>query len=118
MILLLLGMLLGLVLDRIWWESGLDKYDRKCEELEHYHWGLISWIVSYITPLTVSQILWGLGLALVIAEWGQIGEWRDEKWRRGHPFAYGSNHFAASTIIGIVLIAILIAPLLLPIIFK
>jgi hypothetical protein len=114
MILFLLGIFVGLVLDRAWWELGLDKYDKNCEELEHYHWGLLAWIVAYATPLFVSEILWGLGLALIIAEWAQVGEWRNGEWKRGHPFAYGSKHFVASTVIGIVLVVILIVPLLLP----
>jgi hypothetical protein len=112
-------MFAGFVIDRIWWESGADKYDKNIEELEHYHWGLLAWIVAYVTPLLVSEILWGLGLALIIAEWAQIGEWEDSMcWRRGHPFAYGTEHFVSSTIIGVVLTIILIVPLILPVIIK
>ncbi|MEM2233838.1 MAG: hypothetical protein QXP81_09915 [Nitrososphaerota archaeon] len=108
MIPFLLGFLFGLVLDRIWWESGASKYDKGVAVLEHYHWGLLSWIISYFVPLIVSFFLWGLGLALVLAEWAQIGEWENGTWRRGHPFAYGSNHFASSTIIGAVLVSIVV----------
>jgi hypothetical protein len=115
MILFLLGLLLGLVLDRVWWEGKFDKYEKGVEELEHYHWGLVSWILAYLTPLWLSQVLWGLGAALVLAEWAQVGEWENGNvWRRGHPFAYGSNHFKASTAIGVALSIVLILPLVLP----
>jgi hypothetical protein len=114
MILFLLGLLLGLVLDRAWWEGKFNKYEKGVEELEHYHWGLLSWILAYLAPLWLSQVLWGLGAALVLAEWAQVGEWENGEWRRGHPFAYGSGHFRASTAIGAGLIITLIAPLLLP----
>ena len=118
MILFLLGLLLGLVLDRAWWEGGFDKYEHGVEELEHYHWGLMSWIIAYLTPLWLSQVLWGLGAALVLAEWAQLGEWENGTWRRGHPFAYGSNHFKASTAIGAILVVLLLVPLLLPLVFR
>jgi Na+/melibiose symporter-like transporter len=114
----LLGLLAGLVLDRAWWESKANKYDKNVEELEHYHWGLLAWIIAYLTPLWLSDVLWGLGAALVMAEWAQIGEWENGAWRRGHPFAYGSNHFKVSTAIGAALVAILIIPLLLPIVLR
>jgi len=117
MILFLIGVLAGLVLDRLWWESGFSKYERGVEELEHYHWGLVAWIVAYLTPLAISDVLWGLGAALVLAEWSQTGRWSDGVWRRGHPFAYGSSHFASSTAIGAVLFAALLIPLLVPLLF-
>jgi Na+/melibiose symporter-like transporter len=113
MILFLLGLLLGLVLDRAWWEGKFSKYEKGVEELEHYHWGLLSWILAYLTPLWLSQVLWGLGAALVLAEWAQVGEWENGRWRRGHPFAYGSNHFKVSTAIGAGLAIALLIPLLL-----
>ena len=111
MILVLLGLLLGLLLDRVWWEAGLNKYEAGISVFEHYHWGLLAWFLSYFTPSLASEVLWGLGAALVLAEWGQTGEWADERWRRGHPFAYGSDHFVASTVVGVVLAALVIAPL-------
>jgi len=111
MIVILLGMLLGLVLDRVWWEARLSKYESGVKELEHYHWGLLAWFLSYFTPRLVSEFLWGLGAALVLAEWGQTGEWVGDRWRKGHPFAYGSDHFVASTMIGVVLAALVITPL-------
>ena len=104
----MVGVLAGLVLDRLWWESGLNKYEKGVEELEHYHWGLVAWIAAHFTPPAASSILLGLGLALVIAEWAQIGEWKDGVWRRGHPFSYGSKHFACSITIGAVLFAVLV----------
>jgi hypothetical protein len=113
-ILFLLGLLAGLVLDRAWWESGANKYEHGVEELEHYHWGLICWILAYLAPLWLSYILWGLGLALIIAEWAQTGEWGDGEWRRGHPFAWGSRHFVTSSVVGVGLAALLVAPLVLP----
>ncbi|MEM1944120.1 MAG: hypothetical protein QXE50_06025 [Nitrososphaerota archaeon] len=109
MVPLLIGLLAGLVADRAWWESKADKYERGLEFFEHYHWGLVAWIAAYFTPLFFSFFLWGFGAALVIAEWSQIGDWSDGVWRRGHPFAYGSTHFASSTVIGVLLAAVLVA---------
>lgn len=109
MVPLLLGIFIGLVLDRIWWELGFNKYEKGLEIFEHYHHGLMSWILAYFTPIVFSYFLWGLGLALVLAEWGQTGEWGNGVWRRGHPFAYGSKHFPWSTAIGVVLLAVVIA---------
>lgn len=109
--LILLGLLLGLLLDRVWWESGLNKYEAGISVFEHYHWGLLAWFLSYFAYGLVPDLLRGLGAALVLAEWGQTGEWVGDKWCRGHPFAYGSNHFVPSTVIGAVLAALVLWPL-------
>ncbi|MEM3193409.1 MAG: hypothetical protein QXH97_00300 [Candidatus Bathyarchaeia archaeon] len=103
----------GLVLDRVWWESGLNKYEKGIAVLEHYHWGLIAWILAYVVNVNISFFLWGVGLALVMAEWAQTGEWKDSVWSRGHPFAYGSDHFLFSTVIGLALIAVHVLALIL-----
>jgi len=99
----MVGVLAGFLLDRLWWELGLDKRDAKVAYLEHYHWGLVCWILSFFAPYPVSATLTGIGLALIIAEWSQP-----------HPFAYGSDHFGTSTAIGAALTAILLILTLLP----
>jgi hypothetical protein len=99
----MIGMLAGFLLDRLWWESGLDKKDAKVAFLEHYHWGLICWILSFFAPYPISATLLGIGLALIIAEWSQT-----------HPFAYGSEHFILSTVIGAILLTILLILAFLP----
>jgi hypothetical protein len=38
----------------------------------------------------------------------------DGEWRRGHPFAWGSRHFVTSSVVGVGLAALLVAPLVLP----
>jgi len=92
-------------LDRAWWELNLNKYEKGLEFFEHYHFGLMALILS---NFLLNSFLKGLGVAFILAEWSQTGEWRDGKWRRGHPFAYGSNHFKSSTYIGFFLSVILI----------
>jgi hypothetical protein len=99
----MIGVLAGFLLDRLWWELGLDKRDAKVAFLEHYHWGLVCWIVSFFTPYPISATLLGIGLALIIAEWSQT-----------HPFAYGSDHFIPSTVIGAILMTILLILAFLP----
>jgi hypothetical protein len=111
MMLILLGLFLGLLLDRVWWELELNKYEAGISVFEHYHWGLLAWFLSYFTDGIVMDLLRGLGAALVLAEWGQTGEWVNGTWRKGHPFAYGSNHFVPSTVIGVVLAALVLWPL-------
>jgi hypothetical protein len=111
LMLILLGLFLGLLLDRVWWEARLNKYEAGLSVFEHYHWGLLAWFLSYFTPHLVSEVLWGLGAALILAEWGQSGVWMDGEWRKGHPFAYGTKHFIPSTVIGAVLAALVLWPL-------
>jgi len=87
--LFVLGIILGLIMDVVWWNKSLDKYEKGFEALEHYHFGILAGIVGlFIYP----EIFFGLMLALFISEWTQT-----------HQFAYQSNHFKSSTLIGIVM---------------
>ena len=99
----MIGVLAGFLLDRLWWELGLDKKDAHIAFIEHYHWGLLCWILSFFLPYPISATLLGIGLAFIIAEWAQP-----------HPFAYGSDHFIISTVIGAILMVVLLILLFLP----
>ncbi|MCS7118267.1 MAG: hypothetical protein NZ957_05740 [Thaumarchaeota archaeon] len=109
MVLFVLGIFMGLLLDRVWWESGFNKYEKGVEFMEHYHWGLLSILIAFFLPMIAFDFMVGLGLSMILAEWAQTGYWKNGNWRRGHPFAYGSSHFVLSTLIGAVLLASVIA---------
>ena len=88
------GFFIGLALDIGWWRINRSKYEKGLEAHEHYHIGFELGIIGAITGF---PIFYGLMLAFVLAEWAQ-----------DHPFALKSKHFKESTIIGVILIAILI----------
>jgi len=91
---MIIGFFLGLVLDKFYQYKEINKYEKGFEYIEHYHFGLIAGIIGIITSI---DIFTGLGMSLILAEWSQ-----------DHHFAYGSNHFKLSTIMGLILFAILI----------
>ncbi len=91
----MLGLVLGAALDYPWRKTGVNKYERKLEALEHYHWGLVSLIVAKL--FNFGAIYAGVGLYLIPVELTQK-----------HPFAIKSNHDLPSTVIGLILVAILI----------
>jgi len=91
----LLGLALGAALDYPWRKTGISKYERGLEALEHYHWGLVSLIVAKLFDF--GAIYAGAGLYLILVELTQK-----------HPFAIKSDHDLPSTIIGLILVTILI----------
>jgi len=105
LIYLSLGFFLGLVIDTIWWETSINKYEKGVSAIEHFHWSIIL-LMLYL--YTNASPLIGISLALLCSEWSEPFA-KSEK----HPFSLGSGHFLQSAIIGIVLIVILIAMVLL-----
>ena len=104
------------IVDVLWWHIDYKKAERGMEAHEHYHVGLELLIASYITSLFYEPVSWllvGMGITFIAAEWRQVHEIKKGKVVPGHPFAYGSSHFASSTIIGVVLCAVLAAVILL-----
>lgn len=81
---------LGLVIDKAWYHIDYDKYEKGLEVHEHYHIGLEIGIIAVIFNY---YDLLGLTLAFILAEWSQTNY-----------FAYQSNHFKQSSIIGISLL--------------
>jgi len=86
-----LGLAVGILLDYLWRRTGISKYERRVEMLEHYHWGFILLILARIVKI-LSVTLAGIGLFLVFVELTQR-----------HPFAIKSSHEFLSTIIGVIL---------------
>lgn len=113
-ILFVIGAFIGFIFDTWWWNIDFKKAEKGFEAHEHYHVGMelliIGIMVSFFSE-AVSFLLGGLGFAFIMAEWRQVVEIRKTEKKRevipGHPFAYGSRHFLTSTIIGVVLSAII-----------
>ena len=91
----LLGLALGAALDYPWRKTGVNKYERGVEALEHYHWGLVFLIVAKLFDF--GAIYAGVGLYLILVELTQK-----------HPFAIKSDHDLPSTMFGLILVIILI----------
>lgn len=107
----ILGAFLSYIIDVTWWNLDFKKAEKGLEAHEHYHVGLELLIAAllvyrFINP-TTAYILIGAGFGFITAEWRQTVEIAGKKVKPGHPFAYGSNHFKQSTVIGIILTAIL-----------
>ncbi len=99
----ILGLMLGLFLDRLWWEIDYNKYEHGLELFEHYHFSLVCLILHVIT---FSNFFAGLTVALFIAECLQFGCWKKGVWCEDHPFGWKSGHFIESTIIGVTLLVV------------
>lgn len=118
-VLLILGGFTVFVIDILWWNIDFKKAEKGFEAHEHYHVGLELLIggvfLSLINEMLVYFML-GAGFAFIMAEWRQTVEIRETKDGKeekkdvvpGHPFAYGSTHFAKSTAIGIALTGFLV----------
>lgn len=96
---LCIGLLAGLILDFLWWRLGGNKYEKRLEVFEHYHWGMLSLIVLKMLLRFHNAFLFfaGTGICLIVAEFTQ-----------DHPFALRSNHQIASTIIGIAFVVVMV----------
>jgi len=86
-----LGLAVGILFDLLWRRTGVSKYERRVEMLEHYHWGFALLILARILKI-LSATFAGMGLYLVFAELTQ-----------SHPFAIKSSHEFLSTMIGVIL---------------
>lgn len=82
---LIIGIMIGLIIDTIWFNINYSKYERGFEVFEHYHAGIL------LIPLGlfINPIFYGLGIGLFIAEWTQENK-----------FAINSTHFKESCLIG------------------
>lgn len=110
-ILFCVGAITSMIIDTVWWHVNYKKIEKGFEVLEHYHIGLIALIISVISYQFVQPIsifLAGMGLFFIVAEWHQAVEIHKKKVIPGKPFAYGSEHFKQSSIIGITLAVILL----------
>lgn len=104
------GLFAALVVDILWWvKPTLSKSD-KFQAHEHYHVGLelviLFVIISYFTDSPVSLFILGAAVGFLLGEWDQLKEIKNKKVIPGHPFAYGSTHFKASSLIGGILTAV------------
>lgn len=105
------GLFAALIVDIIWWvKPTLSKSD-KLQAHEHYHVALelviLFIIVDYLTQNSISLVILGAAIGFLLGEWDQLKEIKNKKVVPGHPFAYGSTHFKASSLIGGVLTAVI-----------
>jgi len=106
----ILGFLLITIIDRIWFRIDYKKAEKGLEVLEHYHYGIGLFTISFIFVSSIPIIaflLLGMGAAFIYHESKQKNF-----------FAHQSTHFKGSTIIGTTLsiIAIIVYFLILIII--
>lgn len=100
----ILGAFVVMWLDIFWWHIDYKKAEKGLEWHEHYHVGLELTILAIFIGLFdwfAASILFGAGFLFLAAEWRQAVEVTGDKVKAGHPFAYGSVHFKASTIFGV-----------------
>lgn len=95
-----IGFIIVTVLDRVWFDVDHKKIEKGYEVIEHYHLLTPLWIIAFIMFEYSSALSYGL-LAM-----GATFFYRE--CRQKNYFAYHSNHFKNSTIIGIVGIVITI----------
>lgn len=94
----LIGLAVGVAIDLLWTRTSLNKYERRLEVLEHYHWGLVALMLTRVlqTFVKLTYALAGLASIFILLEVMQE-----------HPFAFRSDHQMSSTSVGISLICIL-----------
>lgn len=105
----ILGAFVVMWLDIFWWHIDFKKLEKGLEWHEHYHVGLeLLILASFIAIFNefAASVLFGASFLFLAAEWRQAIEVHGDKVKAGHPFAYGSKHFTASTIVGITLTGI------------
>jgi len=93
-----LGFIISIILDRIWFSIDYKKIEKGFKILEHYHFGIILISVGFIISIQIiSYFIIGVGMGLIYCESKQK-----------NCFAFKSEHFRNSSIIGILLIIIVI----------
>lgn len=111
LVFLFFGLFAALIVDIIWWvKPSLSKSDR-FKAHEHYHIGLelvILYIIIDALYAPASLFVLGAAIGFLLGEWDQLKEIKNRKVIPGHPFAYGSDHFKASCVIGGILTGIII----------
>lgn len=120
LILFVLGAFGSFLLDTFWWvKPSFSKYERGgLKNHEHYHFGMELIIVGIVLIIVGNYFSWdlsyawaplvGAGFGFIMAEWRQIVEPKKGTVLMGHPFAYGSDHYKESTIIGFATFGVLI----------
>ena len=111
-LLLYFGLLPALVIDIIWWvKPSFSKLD-KFKAHEHYHVSLelviLYIMIQHFTNSPFSVVILGAAFGFLLGEWDQLKEIVGKTVKPGHPFAYGSSHFKASSVIGVSLIGTII----------
>jgi hypothetical protein len=94
----LMGLAIGVAIDQLWTKTSINKYERRLELLEHYHWGLVILMLARLLHTFSKLTLSGAGLASIFILLEVVQE---------HPFAFRSDHQVSSTIVGILLLAVL-----------
>jgi hypothetical protein len=96
---LLIGLAVGVAIDHLWTKTSINKYERRLEVLEHYHWGLVVLMLTKMLQIFSKLTFSFAGLASIFILLEVVQE---------HPFAVGSDHQVSSTIVGILLLAVLL----------
>jgi len=92
MVWFILGLLVGFILDVLWYHKGFNKYEIKpLKFLEHWTWAVLLAIIPH-------EFFWGIASALLIEE-------RFQK----HFFSIGSGHEKITFALGALEIALLLA---------
>jgi hypothetical protein len=91
---LFIGVLAGIASDLIWRRTGINKYERRIESLEHYHWGLVLLILLRFLLASSDAFISLVGTSVTLI----LSEITHE-----HPFALKSNHQFSSAAIGAIL---------------
>jgi len=96
----ILGFLGVTILDRIWFKIDYKKIEKGLAALEHYHWGIGLFALSFFFLEHIPHLahgMLGMGAAFVYHESKQKNF-----------FARTSSHFKSSSVIGIILAGITI----------
>lgn len=98
--LLIAGLIVSILIDYLGWKrAGWNKYEKGLEFFEHYHWGLVLWILANLLSNFLdkgSPFIVGIGSWLIVAEFFQK-----------RPFACKSRHWKSSTLIGLLFVGAL-----------
>lgn len=97
---LILGFLGITILDRIWFLIDYKKIEKGMESLEHFHWGLVLFGISFVLYEYIPIIAY----AMVGAATAFIYHESKQK----NFFAYTSTHFKKSAVIGLGITAVII----------
>ena len=94
----LTGLGVGVAIDLLWTRTSINKYERRLEVLEHYHWGLVALMLTRVLQVYIRLTLALAGLASIFILLEIVQD---------HPFAFRSDHQISSTGTGVLLICIL-----------
>ncbi len=95
----LIGLGVGAAIDHLWTKTSINKYERRLEALEHYHWGLVVLMLTKMVQTFGKLAFSSAGLASIFILLEVVQE---------HPFAFQSDHQVSSTVVGILLLTVLL----------